>query len=153
LSPAEPVSTNPERPGLAGLLADYSGLTREACALDLRQFATWCSLRSLHLFTVRRADIECFSRDLETKGRARTTITRWLSTSPVYRHAVEEGLLDHSLAAHARKPRTGNQSHATGPGRNELDALLSLPGSGCPTRTRSSPCSPPTGYESPRPPA
>ncbi|HEX6519544.1 MAG TPA: hypothetical protein VF070_05940 [Streptosporangiaceae bacterium] len=33
--------------------------------LDLRQFTTWCRLRSLPLFAVRRADIEAFARDLE----------------------------------------------------------------------------------------
>ena len=37
--------------------------------LDLRQFAGWCQQRHLRLFQVRRADIECFARDLEAKGR------------------------------------------------------------------------------------
>jgi hypothetical protein len=37
LVPAEPVFTNTERLALAGFLAGYSGLTREAYALDLRQ--------------------------------------------------------------------------------------------------------------------
>jgi hypothetical protein len=36
--------------------------------------------RSLALFAVRRADIECFARDLEARGRARTTVTRRLCT-------------------------------------------------------------------------
>jgi integrase/recombinase XerD len=31
-----------ERLVLAGFLAGYTGLTREACALVLRQYATWC---------------------------------------------------------------------------------------------------------------
>ncbi len=35
-----PVFTEPERPALAG----YTGLTREAYALDLRQYASWCQL-------------------------------------------------------------------------------------------------------------
>jgi hypothetical protein len=39
---AEPVFTTQERLALAGFLAGYTGLTREAYALDLRQFATWC---------------------------------------------------------------------------------------------------------------
>jgi hypothetical protein len=38
LIPAEPVFTEP---ALAGFLACYSGLTREAYMLDLRQFSTW----------------------------------------------------------------------------------------------------------------
>ena len=65
--------TEPERLALAGFLAGYSGLTREACALDLRQFAAWCQRRQLALSAVRRADIGCFGRDLETAGRARAT--------------------------------------------------------------------------------
>ena len=67
----EPVCSNFERLALAGFLAGYGGLTREAYALDLRQFATWCGTHSLHLFQVRRADIESFARDLEVRGRAR----------------------------------------------------------------------------------
>jgi hypothetical protein len=41
---AESLSTEPERRALAGFLAGYTGLTREAYALDLRQFASWCQL-------------------------------------------------------------------------------------------------------------
>ncbi|HEV3292986.1 MAG TPA: site-specific integrase, partial [Streptosporangiaceae bacterium] len=80
LATIQPVFTNPERLALAGFLAGYRGLTREAYALDLRQFTTWCRTRSLPLFTVRRADIEGFARELEAKGRARATVTRRLST-------------------------------------------------------------------------
>jgi integrase/recombinase XerD len=40
----EPVFTEPEQLALAGFLAGYTGLTREAYALDLRQFASWCQL-------------------------------------------------------------------------------------------------------------
>ena len=66
---AEPVFSAPERLALAGFLAGYTGLAREACALDLRQNATWCHQCHLRLFQARRADIECFARDLETRGR------------------------------------------------------------------------------------
>jgi hypothetical protein len=38
---AEPVFSNAERLALAGFLAGYTGLTREAYALDLRQFTAW----------------------------------------------------------------------------------------------------------------
>jgi hypothetical protein len=70
LVPAAPVFTNTERLALAGFLAGYSGLTREAYELDLRQYASWCHQHYLRLFQARRADIECFARDLETRGRA-----------------------------------------------------------------------------------
>jgi len=60
LATIQPAFTDPERLALAGFLAGYRGLTREAYALDLRQFTTWCRARSLNLFAVRRADIESF---------------------------------------------------------------------------------------------
>jgi integrase/recombinase XerD len=71
----EPVFTKPERLALAGFLAGYAGLTREAYALDLRQYASWCQQNHLRLFQARRAGIECFARDLEARSRARATIT------------------------------------------------------------------------------
>jgi len=80
LVPAVPVFTNTERLALAGFPAGYSGLTREAYGLDLRQFVSWCQQHHLHLFGLRRADIECFARDLEARGRARATVTRRLCT-------------------------------------------------------------------------
>jgi integrase/recombinase XerD len=75
LIPVAPVFTNTERLALAGFLAGYSGLTREAYELDLRQYASWCHQHRLRLFQARRADIECFARDLEIRGRARGTVT------------------------------------------------------------------------------
>lgn len=78
----QPVFTDAERLALAGYLAGYRGLTREACTLDLCQFTGWCRARSLPLFSVRRADIETFARELEARGRARTTITRRLARRP-----------------------------------------------------------------------
>jgi integrase/recombinase XerD len=123
--PIQPVFTTAERLAVAGFLAGYAGLTREAYALDLRQYASWCQLRDLRLFQARRADIECFARDLEAKGRARATITRRLCTiAGFYKCAVEEDLLEHSPAAHVRRPRLDYESHATGLDRNELGALL-----------------------------
>jgi integrase/recombinase XerD len=86
---AEPVFTNAERLALAGFLAGYSGLTRQAYELDLRQYASWCYQHHLRLFQARRADIECFARDLETRGRARATVTRRLCTvAGFYPYAV-----------------------------------------------------------------
>jgi Phage integrase, N-terminal SAM-like domain len=122
LVPVVPLFTNTERLALAGFLAGYSGLTREAYELDLRQYAAWCHQHHVRLFQARRADIECFARDLESRGRARATITRRLCTiAGFYRYAVEEDLLDHSPAAHVRRPRL-DESHATGLDRNELGA-------------------------------
>ena len=49
LATIPPAFTDPERLAPAGFLAGYRGLTREAYALDLRQFTTWCRARSLPL--------------------------------------------------------------------------------------------------------
>ena len=64
LATIQPAFTDAERLALAGFLAGYRGLTREAYALDLRQFTSWCRARSLALFAVRRVDIEGFAREL-----------------------------------------------------------------------------------------
>ena len=64
--------------------------------------------RRLALFGARRADIECFARDLEARGRARATITRRLCTvAGLYRYAVEEELLDDSPAVHVLSAAAG----------------------------------------------
>jgi site-specific recombinase XerD len=85
------------------------------------------------LFSVRRADIELFAREMEARGRARATVTRRLCTiAGFYKYAVEEELLEHSPAAHVRRPRLDYESHATGLDRNELGALLVAAGLGPP---------------------
>ena len=53
---AQPTTNERERLALAGFLAGYSGLTRDAYALDLRQFLAWCTGHGTHLFAARRAD-------------------------------------------------------------------------------------------------
>ena len=114
-----------EQQALVGFLGGYSGLTRDAYALDLRQFAAWCQQRQLALFDVARHDIEGFARHLEDLGRARATISRRLCTiTSLYRYAVEEALLDRSPAVHVRRPRLDYESNATGLDRNEVGAML-----------------------------
>src|SRR2546429_4286949 len=133
LATIQPTFTDAERVALAGFLAGYCGLTREAYALDLRQFTTWCRARSLNVSAVRRPDIESFARELEARGRARATVTRRLSTiAGFYKYAVEEELLGRSPAAHVRRPRVDYESHAVALDRNELGALLVAAGLGPP---------------------
>src|SRR5580700_4228560 len=133
LATIQPAFTDSERLALAGYLPGYRGLTRDAYTLDLRQFTTWCRARSLPLFAVGRADIESFARDLEARGRARSTVTRRLCTiAGFYRYAVEEELLEHSPAAHVRRPPLDYESHVAALDRNELGALLVAAGLGPP---------------------
>lgn len=121
----DPQFSDSERYALAAFLAGYRGPTRDAYALDLRQFATSCGNHNLRLFDVRRADIECFARDLEALGRARATVARRLCTvAGFYRYAEEEGVLARSPAVHVRRPRLDYASNATGLDRNEVGALL-----------------------------
>ena len=131
--PAVPdlVFTDHERLALAGFLAGYRGLTREAYALDLRQFVSFCERNSLKLFSVRRADIELYARSLEERGRARATVARRLCTvAGFFRYAEEEGLVPVSPAVHVRRPRLDYESHAIGLDRNEVGALLVAAGLG-----------------------
>jgi hypothetical protein len=58
----DPGLVDPQHVALAGFLGGYRGLTRDAYALDLRQFVAF---RDLGLFEVRRSDIETFGRELE----------------------------------------------------------------------------------------
>jgi site-specific recombinase XerD len=114
LATIQPAFTDAERLVLAGFLAGYRSLTREACTPGLRQFTGWCRTRSLPLFSVRRAGIETFARELEAPGRARATVTRRLCTIAGFcKYAAEEELLDHSPAAQVRRPRLDDESHAT----------------------------------------
>jgi len=131
--PAVPdlVFTDPERLALAGFLAGYRGLTRDAYALDLRQFLSFCERHGLKLFSVRRTDIELYARALEEAGRAGATVARRLCTvAGFYRYAEEEGPVSVSPAVHVRRPRLDYESHAIGLDRNEVGALLVAAGLG-----------------------
>jgi integrase/recombinase XerD len=69
-----------------------------------------------------------------SKGRARAAVTRRLCTiAGFYKYTVEEELLEHSPAAHVRRPRVDYESHAAALDRNELGALLVAAGLGPPT--------------------
>jgi integrase/recombinase XerD len=125
--PAVPnlVFTDPERLALAGFLAGHRGLTRDAYALHLPQFLSFCERHGLKLFSVRRTDIELYARALEEAGRARATVARRSCTvAGFYRYAEEEGLVPTSPAVHVRRPRLDYESHAIGLDRNEVGALL-----------------------------
>ena len=127
----DPDLIDSEHVALAGFLGGYRGLTRDAYALDLRQFVAFCDQRHLGLFEVRRSDIETFGRELEARGRATATIARRLCTvTGFYRYAEEEGLIAHSPAVHVRRPRIDYESHAIGLDRNEVGALLVAAGLG-----------------------
>ena len=135
--------TTDEQQALLGFLAGYSGLTREAYQLDLRQYVQWCAERHVALFCARRADIESFGRDLESRGRARATIGRRLCTVACFhRYAEQEGLIRVSPAVHVRRPRsTTNRTRRAWTG---MRSALCWSSRACAVRatTRSSACWP-----------
>jgi integrase/recombinase XerD len=104
----QPAFTDAERLPLGGFLAGYRGLTRDAYALDLRQFTIWCRARSLNLFAVRHSDIEGFARELEARGLARATVTRRLCTiAGFYREVRGRGRTPGALTRRPRPPSAG----------------------------------------------
>lgn len=66
----DPGLVDPEPVALVGFLGGYRGLTRDAYALELREFLAFCDRRQLGLFGVRRSDIETFGRALEARRPA-----------------------------------------------------------------------------------
>ena len=123
--PRDELFTDPETLALSGFLAGYSGLTRDAYALDLRQFAAWVTRR-------RDASVRGppgSHRSVRPRARGtrppRATIARRLGTiTCFYRYAEQEGLIEHSPAVHVRRPKLDYESHAVGLDRNELGAML-----------------------------
>ena len=104
-----------EQLALAGFLAGYSGLTRDAYTLDLRQYVAWCTEHRVAVFGARRADIECLARHVESLGRARATIARRLCTvACFYRYAEQEGLI--AVKRPPATPTPGPPCATTGPG-------------------------------------
>jgi len=84
------------RVAVGGFLAGYLAKTLGAYALDLRQWSQWCLNHDIDLFEVRRAHIELFAR--------------WLKETGFYRYCNEEQLIDHSPAAHVRRPKVSYES-------------------------------------------
>ena len=127
----QPVLSDVERMTMLGFLAGYRGFTRDAYALDLRQFTTWCWQHDQRLFDVRRVEIECFARDLEDRGKARATVARRLCTIVGFRRDARGSVddannaWDAQLAAHddrvavdlAYVERTGGGDEQRGPRR------------------------------------
>jgi hypothetical protein len=78
------------------------------------------------------------------KGRARATVTRRVcANAGFYKYAVEEELLEHSPAAHVRRPRVDYEFHAAALGRDELGALAA------PTSSTRSGTRPPHSHDLP----
>jgi integrase/recombinase XerD len=134
----EQVFTEPERLALAGFLAGSTGLTREVHALNLRQYASASPFRTTCACSGPAVPASsAWPVTWKPVAAPGATITRRLCTSAgFYRYAVEEELLEHSPAAHVRRP-AWTMSH-TPPGwtATSLERCWSPPGSASPPGTR-----------------
>jgi hypothetical protein len=142
--PFDPVFADPKRLALGGFLAGYSGLTRDAYELDLRQYVAWCDDHNLELFGARRADIEEFARELERRGRARATVARRLCTVTSFYPLRRGRRAVGPLPGCARAPspnRLRVPRHRSGPKRGRCPARRRRP-SGLRVSTPWCPCSP-----------
>ena len=112
LAAIQPAFTDAEPLALAGFLAGYRGLTREAYALDLRQFTTWCRpgrwpcSPSAGRHRILRPGAGGWRPG---PGGRHTAVVHHRR---VLQYAVEEELLGHSPAAHVRRPRVGQPQRA-----------------------------------------
>ena len=136
LVPVTPAFSTAERLALAGFLAGYRGLTRQAYELDLRQYVSWCHTASCPC-SGPAAPTSSASPAISKPGPARATITRRLCTS-----LGSTGTRSRKSCWIIPRPPTSAgpsldyESHAIGLDRNELGALLVAAGLGPPADMR-----------------
>ena len=127
----DPIFTDPERLALASFLAGYRGLTRDAYALDLRQFVAWCERHGFEAVL----SAPCRYRAVRPgAGRGRACPGDG-GAQALHRRRVlplrRRGGDGRDLArVHVRRPRLDYESHAIGLDRNEVGALLVAAGLG-----------------------
>ncbi len=130
--------TSAEVKAAAGFLAGYSGRTREAYTLDLRQFYGWCDRHHLQLFEVTRTHIELYAREPRGArpgaGDDRPPPVNRGGALPLRRGGGRDRA---PPAVHVRRLRLDYESHAAGLDRNELVPSWLPPGS---RRLATTPC-------------
>ncbi len=105
-------------------LARYQGRTLEAYRYDLRCFFQWAADRELDVLGARRAHIELYRADLESRGLAASTIDRRLSTvCGYYRFAHIDGRVPANPAQYVRRPQV-HPAEGHGMDRGELGRFL-----------------------------
>jgi site-specific recombinase XerD len=114
-----------EELAVAWLLGYGNKRTRTEYRRDLGEWGRWLSHLGLEPMGARRAHVEAFARSQELAGRSRSTVARKLAAlASFYAYAVDEGAVDRSPAARARRPRTDADSQQLGLDRSELRAFL-----------------------------
>lgn len=130
IGPSAPVVSRGTSPQTADQLASafllgFSEHTRAAYRSDLADYASWLAAQRLNPLTATRPVVEAYTRDLEARKLARSTIARRLATlAGYYREALDAGLVTRSPVDRVRRPRTGGDSQTLGLDRGELRLFL-----------------------------
>ena len=107
-------------------LARFTGSSREHTQSDLRCYLRWCADRGLDPLAARRPDLGQYIRWMQEACRFKpSTISRRFSVAAgFYRTCVIDGVLEHSLAEHVRRPTVPAESPTLGFTHLQFEALL-----------------------------
>ena len=128
-----PVPSDPPAPftdqlrlAVAAYLARFKGSSREHTDSDLRCFLAWCAERGLDPLAARRPHLELYIRWMQEIRRFKpSTVSRRFSvTAGFYRTCVIDGVLEHSPAAHVRRPSVPAESPTLEFTHLQFEALL-----------------------------
>ena len=126
--PSDPVApfTDQLRLAVAAYLARFKGSSREHAESDLRCYLTWCAGRGLDPLAARRPHLELCIRWMQEICRFKpSTVSRRFSvTAGFYWTCVIDGIMEHSLAEHVRRPAVPAESPTLGFTHLQFEALL-----------------------------
>ena len=124
----DPLAAFPDRLRLAAAayLARFKGSSREHTESDLRCYLAWCAERGLDPLAAQRPHLELYIRWMQEIRRFKpSTVSRQFSVAAgFYRTCVLDGLLQHSLAEHVRRPAVPAESPTLGFTHLQFEALL-----------------------------
>jgi site-specific recombinase XerD len=91
-----------------GWLASYPSRTQRNYRVQLKQFFDWCTRERLHPFTLRRPDVERYSRlylTLELNNMDSTVAHKLSTVHSFYRWCFLEDVIDKDPTANGRRPK------------------------------------------------
>jgi len=107
--PSDPLVpfTDRLRLAVAAYLARFKGSSRKHTESDLRCYLTWCAEHGLDPLAAQRPHLELYIRWMQEIRRFKpSTVSRRFSvTAGFYRTCAIDGIMEHSLAEHVRRPR------------------------------------------------
>jgi integrase/recombinase XerD len=107
--------------------ASPSPNTRAAYRGDIRRWFAWCDLYGIRLEDARRWDVDAFRDEMnddEPPPKVRTVRRRMSAVSSFYTYWVLESVLPRNPAAHATRPRAGNEPGSVALTRAQARQLL-----------------------------